>query len=138
MSFDLIHQEYTPYVKRLARRFARGDRDAAQDLEQEAWLALLLTPEQHWTEPRYVRAVIYRAMCRWLSSEAVQRGRTPATVRECHSRRRPQQTAARTLRFRRNVPRHQLSPDNSPQHDRSRRRTESDRRRTDPDQEKRT
>lgn len=73
-AFDLLYQEHLRYVTRLARRFAPGDRDMAADLRQEAWLALLETPEERWSEPSYVRTVIFRAMARWRAREAAHHG----------------------------------------------------------------
>ena len=110
-SFDTLHKEHISYITRLARRFARGSREDAQDLAQEAWLALLQTPEERWTEKRYVHTVVFRVMHRWLLADKVQRVIAPAN-REL---RRPQQLAVHAygkgLRLRRNTPRPNIQPE---------------------------
>jgi hypothetical protein len=114
--FDILHAEYTPYITRLARRFAKGDRETANDLAQEAWLALLLIPEARWTQPRYVRTVAFRAMSRWLSQEAAQRLIVPPGHPEHKTQQQYNHLQLRKIRLRRNVPRQQLSRDKTLAH----------------------
>ncbi|HXC25047.1 MAG TPA: hypothetical protein VNU46_03965 [Gemmatimonadaceae bacterium] len=109
--FDRLYNEYVAYITRLARRLAKADRDIAEDLMQEAWLALLLVPEDRWTEPRYLRSVIYYAMCRWLVRDARQRVIEPPELPPLPRRRQVDDSTPKVLRFRRNVPRQQLQPD---------------------------
>jgi DNA-directed RNA polymerase specialized sigma24 family protein len=76
-----IVQRYLRDVTRVARRFAHGDSDAAADLAQEAWLAILRVPRRRLSEARYIRTVIFRAMSRWHAREAAQRGVHPVRLR---------------------------------------------------------
>ncbi|HXC24575.1 MAG TPA: sigma factor [Gemmatimonadaceae bacterium] len=76
-AFDILYTTHLKYVTRLARRLAHRDSDVASDLAQEAWLAVLQTPEDRWTEARYIRTVIFRTMLRWRAREDAQRVITP-------------------------------------------------------------
>lgn len=67
--FDTIYKTHLPYVTRLSRKLARGDRDLVDDLAQEAWLALWEAPPARWLDVRYVRSVLTRAMHAWLHRE---------------------------------------------------------------------
>jgi DNA-directed RNA polymerase specialized sigma24 family protein len=98
--FDATFARYSPYVIRLAHKLAKGDRDAVDDLMQDAWLALLLVQEDRWAEERYIRTVLARAMYRWLRRERAYRVVTLES-RPCEIG----QQRSRVLHFRRNVPR---------------------------------
>ena len=63
------YRRYLPAVSRFARRIAKGDRDLADDLMQEGWIALHSLPQHRWFEERYVHTVICRAMRYWLRRE---------------------------------------------------------------------
>jgi RNA polymerase sigma factor (sigma-70 family) len=67
--FMTTYKQYLPAVTRFARRLAKGDRDLADDLMQEGWVALLRLPEQRWSQESYVHTVLCRAMRRWVRRE---------------------------------------------------------------------
>lgn len=67
--FMTMYEKYTPSFARFARRIARGDRDLADDLVQEGWVAFLVLPEERWDEETYVHTVVCRAMRRTRNRE---------------------------------------------------------------------
>lgn len=69
MDFHTIYNDHGEYVARLSRRLARGDRDVANDLAQEAWFDVFSAPDGRLSDGKYVRTVITRAMHRWLRRE---------------------------------------------------------------------
>ena len=58
--FDVAFLLYMSYVTCLARKLAQGERDAVDDLTQDAWFAVLLTSVARWAEEPYMRTVIAR------------------------------------------------------------------------------
>lgn len=106
-AFDALYATHARYVACIARRLSDDNPDDAADLAQEGWLAVLQVPEARWTEARYIRTVLFRAMLRWRATEAGLRCITP---RETSRPMRPtqRQTTVDPLRFRAGVPQPQL------------------------------
>lgn len=101
--FEALQQVHRPFVTRLARYFTRGDRDLAQDLSQEAWIALWRIPEERQTDVPYVHTVLRRAMFHRLRRERAHR---VVTLEQRPVQRRPLRSDV--LQFRRNTPRHHV------------------------------
>jgi DNA-directed RNA polymerase specialized sigma24 family protein len=101
--FNALYIRYEPYVTGNARTLAAGDRDRADDLAQEAWLALvMLSPDRRANVP-YAHTTMYIAMLNWLRRE---RALSVVTLK-----RRPPLPGdgPQLLTFRRIVPRHQIT-----------------------------
>jgi DNA-directed RNA polymerase specialized sigma24 family protein len=98
--FNTIYQEHLPYVTTLAKKFSRGDLDLADDLAQEAWLAVIQIPEARWPDSQYVRVVLIRAMYRYITREHAARVITLES-RPCKA----DPPRRDVLQLRRNIPR---------------------------------